>query len=272
MNEWLLRSLTGIVFVAVLSAAVLWSEWTLAALGIICAFIGIGEYHKMLSASKVKLAPLAIQLFLAATLHATVVLSTMGLIDRMGLFAIMVVWALFPLRLVLRGKPEGIMSLGYDLFGLAWVVFPFALLSVLAFIEGFFNGTIVLGFFVILWLNDTGAYVTGRLIGKHKLAPAISPGKTIEGFIGGVLLACMAAWWMTDFTGALNRTNWMVIAAIIAVFSNTGDLLESMLKRSCGVKDSGNILPGHGGILDRFDGILLSVPVVTAYLYLIKLD
>jgi len=120
----------------------------------------------------------------------------------------------------------------------------------------------------LLWTNDTGAYLSGRSFGKHKLAPKISPGKTIEGFIGGVILALVLAYFMPVITGELTETRWIVIAFIIAVFSNAGDLVESMLKRSCGVKDSGAILPGHGGILDRFDGILLAVPVILAYLLL----
>lgn len=272
MSELLQRSLTGIVFVAALSAAFLLSQWSLAGLALIAAVIGIGEYHKMLTLAKVETSPLSLQIFLSIVLHVSITLASMGLIEGAYIFLALPVWGLFALRLVLRGKPKGIATLAYDLFAQIWITFPFALLSVLAFNEGYFNGAIVLGFFVILWINDTGAYLTGRLIGKHKLAPAISPGKTIEGFFGGVILAFITAWWMQEFTGALRRSDWMVIAAIIAVFSNAGDLLESVLKRSCGVKDSGRILPGHGGVLDRFDGILLSVPMVSAYLYLIKLS
>jgi phosphatidate cytidylyltransferase len=133
-------------------------------------------------------------------------------------------------------------------------------------VRGSYESEIVLGFFVLLWVNDTGAYLVGRSMGKHKLMPAVSPGKTIEGFVGGVMLSLAAAWGWYDFSEVLSLSDWLVMAFIVAVFSNAGDLVESLFKRNCGVKDSGNFLPGHGGVLDRFDGIMLSIPMILAYL------
>ena len=150
-------------------------------------------------------------------------------------------------------------------------VLPFSLLGWMGTRYGNYEPWLVMGFFVLLWVNDTGAYLAGRSLGRTKLAPAISPGKTVEGFIGGVLLAFAAAWVLSATTAhVLPLRDWMVMAACVAVFSNAGDLMESILKRRCGVKDSGKLLPGHGGVLDRFDGVLLSVPVIVAYLQLVN--
>ena len=129
---------------------------------------------------------------------------------------------------------------------------------------------IILGFFIMLWTNDTGAYLAGRFFGKHKLFERISPKKTWEGSFGGGLLTLAAAYILSLFFTNLDLTNWIVISILVAIFGGLGDLVESMLKRSLNIKDSGNILPGHGGILDRFDGLLISITFIYSYLYLIS--
>lgn len=122
----------------------------------------------------------------------------------------------------------------------------------------------------MLWTNDTGAYLAGRFFGKHKLFERISPKKTWEGSIGGGILTIGVAFILSVYFTNLDQTNWIVLAILVAVFGGLGDLVESMLKRSLNIKDSGNLLPGHGGILDRFDGLLLSIPFIYSYLYLIS--
>jgi phosphatidate cytidylyltransferase len=136
----------------------------------------------------------------------------------------------------------------------------------LGFIQGSFNPYIPLGFLIILWSNDTGAYLAGKSFGKHKLFERISPNKTWEGFVGGLILALFVGFNLAQYFGGLERWQWAVMAVIIAVFGTLGDLVESMLKRTLGVKDSGNILPGHGGLMDRFDGLLLAAPLVFLFL------
>ena len=151
----------------------------------------------------------------------------------------------------------------------AYIAVPFGLMMYFfnpVVLSGPFHYGIVLGFLVILWLNDTGAYFVGSLIGKHKLFERISPGKTWEGSFGGVLFALLTAWGISFIFRQLNVTQWMTLAIIIVISGTLGDLVESMLKRSLGIKDSGNILPGHGGLLDRFDAVLLSAPFVFVYL------
>ena len=139
----------------------------------------------------------------------------------------------------------------------------------LANVTGSFDYQAPLGFFVILWINDSGAYFSGRAFGKHKLYPAISPNKTWEGLIGGMLLSLIAGAVISHWFDSLSLSQWLVVSAIIAVLANVGDLFESHLKRIAGVKDSGQLIPGHGGSLDRFDGLLIALPVVYVYLHFI---
>ena len=151
--------------------------------------------------------------------------------------------------------------------GTIWLPAVFGLLIHISTIKGYYQPLIPLAFFIFLWLNDTGAYLVGRSIGKTKLIPKISPNKTVEGFVGGIGLTLTASFvWSDCVNDALTGTDWMFFAVSVAIFSNFGDFTESMLKRQFGVKDSGKILPGHGGILDRFDGLLLTIPLLFVYL------
>lgn len=156
--------------------------------------------------------------------------------------------------------------------GLPFSIFPFAAFShqgLQSIIPNniIFSPGIVLGFFILLWANDTGAYLMGSSIGKHRLMERISPKKTWEGFFGGVVISVIAAWLLSEWLGIVSTANWIIIAVIISLTGTYGDLIESMLKRSSGVKDSGNILPGHGGFLDRFDSTIISFPLVYLFLY-----
>jgi phosphatidate cytidylyltransferase len=126
----------------------------------------------------------------------------------------------------------------------------------------------VIGYLVILWLNDTGAYFIGSLLGKHRLFERISPKKSWEGSIGGAALSLITAWAVSLVFTDISLWKWLVMAGIISITGTLGDLVESMLKRSLDVKDSGSLLPGHGGILDRFDAVFLSVPFVFVFLSL----
>jgi len=125
-----------------------------------------------------------------------------------------------------------------------------------------------LGFFILQWSSDTFAYLVGRKLGKHKLFERISPKKTIEGFIGAIVLTALVAYVLSRFWDDISTRDWMLISVIVVVFGTLGDLVESLLKRNLGIKDSGAILPGHGGVLDRFDGVFISAPAVYFYLLL----
>ena len=170
-----------------------------------------------------------------------------------------------------RKKEFPFVNVGLTLLGVFYIAAPFALLHVLAFQPGQYSWQIVLGVMFLIWASDTGAYAAGKNFGKHKLFPRISPGKTWEGWAGGLLLAVAVAWLLSVYFTDLPLSNWLGMAVLISVFGVLGDLVESMLKRSLGMKDSGTLIPGHGGILDRFDSLILVVPFLVAFLELIRL-
>lgn len=178
---------------------------------------------------------------------------------------------------------DPISNWAYTMLSQLYIALPFSMLGVLAF-QSQPDGTVVYSFvmplsvFVFLWINDTGAYCSGSLLGRHKLFPRISPGKSWEGSIGGGLFVLGAAWliWYLAEKYGLNTlrlsvVEWMGLGLVVTVFGTWGDLVESLFKRTLGIKDSGTILPGHGGMLDRFDSSLLALPAAVVYLYTLTL-
>lgn len=160
-------------------------------------------------------------------------------------------------------------NIAYTLAGLVFVCLPFTFFHALAYIKGGFNFHYPLAFLLLLWANDTGAYLVGVKFGRTKLFERHSPKKTWEGFIGGILISAGVALIINYYFKDLLWNQWVSVAILISCFGTLGDLIESMFKRSINVKDSGGILPGHGGLLDRFDGLFVAAPVVYTYLYFI---
>ena len=188
-------------------------------------------------------------------------------------------------------QDDPVQDWAYTMLAQMYIALPFSLLNVLAFNatpdgQVAFNTLLPLSVFIFLWVNDTGAYCVGSLLGRHKLFPRISPGKSWEGSIGGAVFVLLVAWgigWLdnmqvadmdhpsTLFTGMLSIPEWLGLGLVVVVFGTWGDLVESLFKRTLGIKDSGSILPGHGGMLDRFDSSLLAIPAVVVYLYTLSL-
>lgn len=162
-------------------------------------------------------------------------------------------------------------SWGSTIFGIAYVSIPLSLIPFIAFTGSVYHYELLLGIFALIWIYDSFAYLTGTLVGKNRIFPSVSPKKTWEGAFGGLLFSVGAAILMKNLFGILNSEQWITLSVIIVVTGTTGDLIQSALKRNAGVKDSGNLMPGHGGALDRFDSFLFSVPFVFTYLYLIVL-
>ena len=184
-------------------------------------------------------------------------------------------------ELYMKAK-DPINNWAYTMLSQLYIALPLSLLNILAFRS---NGYSIqysylapLAVFVFLWINDAGAYCVGSLIGRHKLFPRISPGKSWEGSVGGgllVVVAAVATWYITTQYGVndlgLSAYGWAGLGLVVVVFGTWGDLIESLFKRTLGIKDSGNILPGHGGMLDRFDSTLMAVPAAVVYLYTLTL-
>jgi phosphatidate cytidylyltransferase len=178
-----------------------------------------------------------------------------------------------------RKQEKPFDSLAHSFFSVLYTAVPFSMFPFAAFsrkgIDSILpHGTVVfspgliIGFFILIWAFDSGAYLIGMSIGKHRLMERISPKKSWEGFFGGMIIAAIVAWIFSGWLGIIDRKGWIMVSVIISIAGTYGDLVESMLKRSIGVKDSGTIMPGHGGFLDRFDSVIISFPLVYLYISL----
>ena len=174
-------------------------------------------------------------------------------------------------------KKNPINNWAYSMMSQLYVGLPFALLNVLAFQNNMeisvsqYVFILPLSVFIFNWVNDTGAYCTGMLFGKHRLFERISPKKSWEGSIGGAIFSILAGFELSYLFPIMSTWQWIGMALTVVVFGTWGDLTESLMKRHLGIKDSGNILPGHGGLLDRFDSTLMAVPAAVVYLYIVSL-
>jgi phosphatidate cytidylyltransferase len=214
---------------------------------------------------------------------ATYTLATLiasGLLPGNSFLLLIPVIAIIMVTELYRKQDKPFDSLAHTFFSVLYTALPFSMFPFAAFShhglgsllphEGIiFSPGIIIGFFLLIWANDTGAYLTGVTIGRHKLFERISPKKSWEGFFGGFITAILAAWLLSGWLGVVDRTHWIIIAAIVSIAGTYGDLVESMLKRSLGVKDSGTIMPGHGGFLDRFDSAIISFPLVYLFITLL---
>lgn len=177
-----------------------------------------------------------------------------------------IVSCLYMIKLYKKFERKPFTNIAYTFLGILYIAVPFSLLNIAVFEEGHYNFEIILGCLLILWASDTGAYFAGTFFGKRKLFERISPKKTWEGFFGGAVLALIFAYGLSWYFHTYDLVQWLMIGLIIIVGGTFGDLVESLLKRSIEIKDSGNSIPGHGGFLDRFDGLLISAPFILAYL------
>lgn len=275
MNNFWQRALTGTVFVAVVAGMTLYDKFSFLGLLLIIGSIGLMEYFKMVFAGKLE------------AIHYLYIVLGMGIIIS-PVFSIKVLFlipAIFSLTAiyVLFSKERQWSKIGHLFISLFYIPVPLMMFYHSIYgVESMFGhhdscckismmsngGFLALNLFVLIWSSDTFAYIAGRLFGKHKMFESVSPKKTWEGLIGGSILTMifsypLAIWF--DIPIFMN----IIIALLTVVFGTVGDLVESMLKREYGIKDSGNILPGHGGILDRFDALLISLPFTTICYYLL---
>lgn len=270
MNNFLQRTLTAIVFVAVLLGSTYWGQTSFSVLFLIITILGVWEFYSLSEKSRSQPQKI-VGTIAGAILFSSSAVVSMGLMEPLFLVVnIPVVFLIFIFELYSKSSLP-FNNIAYTLLGLFYVALPFSLLNFITTLSGTYTYEILFGFFFILWSSDSGAYLAGSAMGKHKLFPRVSPGKTWEGTIGGALASYGVAFVISGWYTSITLTDWMVIATILIVIGTLGDLVESLFKRSINVKDSGNILPGHGGILDRFDSLVIATPFVFTYLYLIRL-
>lgn len=270
----LTRTITGFFFVLALLLAISFGYLSTFFLFFVITILGVEEFYAIVSKNK-EYSPINFFGLLTTIVAFSVFAFVAQTSINVKYIAVPLLLLFFTFFIELyRKKKHPFINVAYTILPLLYVVLPFVLLYHLGFYSDHqftknFNYPLIWGFFFILWANDTGAYLSGKFFGKHKLFERISPKKTWEGSIGGALLSVSIAYCCSIFFQQITRFDWIIIAIIIVIFGSMGDLVESMLKRSLGIKDSGKLLPGHGGILDRFDGLFLSVPFVYAYLVLI---
>lgn len=280
----IVRSITGILFVAIMVAGFLNPRAMVLLFAIITA-LTLWEYTGLVND---RVADVSVNRFISTVggvyLFIAVAAWRVGYVSN---FVIMVPYVLtivylFISELYAKSR-NALQDWAYTMLGQMYIAMPLSLINIVAF-EHSADGSFMtydmfrpLALFILLWANDVGAYCFGSLLGKHKLFPRISPGKTWEGSIGGGIFAVVVAGiigWLAN-SGAtphtLNIYQWLGLGAVVVVFGTWGDLVESLFKRTIGVKDSGNILPGHGGMMDRFDSSLMAIPAAVIYLYSISI-
>ena len=279
MKGLLKRGITALIFGAVMLLGVYGGPYVFVSLfGLITALCLWEFFEIVLSKNKgIDLIRrfLGLGLGLAPFLLAAVL--QLELVHNKGIFIAISALLLFPFifsafiyELYTRSE-QPFVNVAYIVLGMAYIGIPFALLEFIAFEDGFFYSNTVFGLLVLTWFNDSGAYMVGSRLGKTPLFPRISPKKTWEGAAGGAASTFIAAILVYTLFRELRLADWLVLAGIVAVFGNLGDLVESMLKRSVQIKDSGTLLPGHGGLLDRFDAFIFLLPFATAYLLWVRL-
>jgi phosphatidate cytidylyltransferase len=265
----LTRAISGFFFVSIVIGSLLMGYYPSLVLFSIIAFIGTLEFYKLAKKST-ELS----YTYLGATLSGLFVFLSGYFFDHPHSFWVFSIWMViaiaFVIRLLSQPSSTSITDISITLSGAFYLAIPLVSLLVLGFFPSFnvthFNWQLPLSIFILTWTNDTGAYLFGRAFGKNKLFERISPNKTWEGSIGGGIFTLIGAMVIQYFWGHFSVPVWIGAALLISIFANLGDLMESAFKRNAGVKDSGKIMPGHGGILDRFDAILLTAPVILAYL------
>jgi CDP-diglyceride synthetase len=265
MNNFVKRTLSGFLFVVLIVGSILLSQFSFAIVfALICGW-AVREFHKLTNLQQDVEVNLWVALFGGILLFASSSLCSSG-ICHYHLFSIYGLYlvAVFISELY-KQKPNPLHNWAYFIFGQIFIALPFSLLNFILFIDGW-QPIVLLSVFVTIWVNDSGAYLVGVLFGKHRLFERISPKKSWEGFFGGALFALLSGYVFSLFIPQISLLNWLIFSEIIVAFGTLGDLIESLMKRTVNVKDSGDLIPGHGGLLDRFDSMLLAAPVLYIYL------
>ena len=285
MNNFIVRTITGILFVAVIVCSFLRPEAMVLLFALITGltiweFTGLVNDRGGITVNRMISTVAGVYFFLAMAGYCSEITPSAVFIPYLITLIYLLVAELY------LKQEDPIHDWAYTMMSQLYIALPFSLLNVLAFHQSeagpfsVFDPILPLSVFVFLWINDTGAYLCGSLLGRHKLFPRISPGKSWEGSIGGAVLVMLVAWGISYLTENYSMFNiqysmsplaWVGLGLTVVIFGTWGDLVESLFKRTLGIKDSGSILPGHGGMLDRFDSSLLAIPAAVVYLYTIIL-
>ena len=281
-KNFIVRTITGTLFVAIMVAGFL-NPKAMVFLFALITGLSVWEYTGLVNGIDDVRVNRFISTVAGVYLFLAVAAWRMGLVAN---FIIVVPYLLTIVYLFVSGlftcSKNPVADWAYTMLGQMYVALPLSMINILAFeVDGQwgvnFDSLLPLSIFIFLWTNDSGAYCCGSLLGRHKLFPRVSPGKSWEGSIGGCVLvlavAALIGWWANngDMKHQLGMAAWMGLGLVVVVFGTLGDLVESLFNRTLGIKDSGNLLPGHGGMLDRFDSALMAIPAAVIYLYTLTL-
>lgn len=266
MKELTKRTVSGVIFVLIIVLLIRAGSPGMFTLLMFINIFGLTEFYRL--SYKIKVFPYKVTglvsgillLFLGYGIAA-------GLVPREYIF-ISILLFILPVLPPLFYQPSIFLgSWMSTLAGIIYVSLPLSLLPFIAWVEGTYKYEIILNIFIILWIYDSFAYLIGSWIGKHRIFPSVSPKKSWEGAVGGLVITVGSVFLLEKFFGILSLQRWIFLAGIIVITGTLGDFIESGIKRNAGLKDSGRFMPGHGGVLDRFDSLLFSVPFVFLYLY-----
>lgn len=267
MNNLLKRTLFGGIFVGILIFGILFSKISFIILFWVIMNLSIFEFNRLIKMESAFTYILGNLLFIFANALNVNEIPSRMLSEYAGIALFLGFFATF-ISILFSKKEEAVDQLGKKFLSVVYIALPYTLIVMIPFLNNEYQyvNTTILGVFILVWVNDTFAYLIGSSFGKHKLLVRISPNKTWEGFLGGIIFTILGAYVLAHFFTTLSFVNWLVFALIVSTFGVLGDLIESMFKRQAGVKDSSNIIPGHGGILDRMDSVIFSAPFIFLYL------
>lgn len=267
-NNLTQRIIAALVGVAVMISSIVWQDWSFFGIFFLICMLSQLEFYQLVGLDG------KIPLKFWGTFSGLSIFTLTFLVEKAMLSGDLY-FLLFPIlsfvfliKLYRKSDEKPFTNIAFTFLGIIYVAIPFSLLNFIAFAPGYYSFQIVLGCLLLMWANDTGAYFAGVNFGKTKLFSRISPKKSWEGSIGGTIITFLVAYGLSYFFQHLLQWQWFTIAAIIVIVGTYGDLVESLFKRSMEIKDSGSAIPGHGGFLDRFDGLLLSTPFIAAFLKL----
>jgi len=271
MNNFTKRLIFGALYVSVLAFGILFSKTTFIGLFFGLMLITLYEFTRMIKLKSVFPYLLSVFFFVFANVINFKEIPSRALSEYAGIALFLSFFAAF--ISILFAKKEAVVShLGKIFLSVVYISIPFTLIALIPFLNADFKyiNTTILGIFILVWVNDSFAYLVGKNFGKRKLLERISPNKTIEGFVGGMVFTFIGGYVLSVYFTKLSVTNWIAFAAIVSIFGVLGDLIESMFKRHAKVKDSSNFIPGHGGFLDRLDSVIFVAPFIFIYLLIIS--
>lgn len=268
MKNLLIRSISGIIFVLVVIGLLIVHETGMFLLFLLINVLALIEFYNL--SYKSNILPYKLPGILSGVfIYSLAYMAAASIMQIKFLtLVILIIPTLGVIPLFYKASTV-FRAWGPTLLGIVYISIPLSLIPFMSFETGIYRFELPLGIFILIWLFDSFAYLTGSKLGRTRMLPAVSPKKTWEGAFGGLIFAIGGSVVLANFFEILPLTHWIILAILISATGTLGDLLESALKRNVGVKDSGSLMPGHGGVLDRFDSFLFSVPFVFSYLYLV---